>query len=89
MTHIYTHTHTHTCTAPGDYSAVSGFSVVFGPDEEVKTVEVPIVNDDLLEEDENFFGRLVTSDPDVDVINPNAEVTIIDDESKPFYNNTL
>ena len=69
-----------------DYTAVSGFMVTFTPEEESKTVEVMIINDDVFEQDpESFFGNLMispASDSIAQVTVPQATVNIVDDDGK-------
>ena len=71
--------------APVDYEeTITDFT--FGPGIDRLCVDVPIVNDDILEGNEQFFGTLTTTDPDV-LVNPDeATVTIIEDpnDSKSY-----
>ena len=74
--------------AGSDYTAVSGFSVTFLPSEEVKTVQVGIVDDTTPEDLESFFGTLVISPGSagiVEVTVPQATVQIEDEDSKCYY----
>ena len=76
-------------SAPGDYTStpVSGaIPVNFGPGETSMTVTVSIQNDNLVEPDETFFGRLLsTGTGDVSIIQDRAEVTILNDDGMYSY----
>ena len=70
-------------TAPADYDATS-IALLFGPDTDPAgiAVTVPIINDDIVEADETFFGTIVLSGiaPAGVSLNPDtAPVTIIED----------
>jgi len=63
--------------APGDYTAVS-LEVTFGADETVKTVDVPIQQDSVLEGVELFTATLSPVPGPVDVqIGEQGEATIV------------
>ena len=68
-------------TAPMDYTATT-MTVVFGPEESVKTVLVPIEDDDVLEGLEMFSATLTTSDTRVQLFNSSASVSITDNDGK-------
>ena len=67
--------------APGDYTEVSR-EVTFGADETVKVVEVPIQQDDVLEDLELFTATLSPVSGPVSVENEEATATIVDDDSE-------
>ena len=64
-----------------DYTATK-ITVVFAPGESVKTISVPIEDDDVLEELEMFFATLTTSDTRVELFNSSASVSIVDNEGE-------
>ena len=65
-----------------DYTAISGMILTFMTSVTEISITVTITDDDLVEIDENFFGDLTTTSGDV-IINPaEAEVTILDRDSK-------
>ena len=70
--------------APGDYTSTpvsEAIPVSFGSDELSTTVTVSIQNDNTMEPDENFFGRLRRSGTgDVLITQNRAEVTIMNDD---------
>ena len=72
------HTCTHTHTAPGDYTATI-VMITFAPEEDTMTVTVNIVNDDIVEYNEMFFGRLSATDSLVQVTDGEATITIVDE----------
>ncbi len=49
-----------------------------------QTVRIIIIDDTILEADENFFGRLVTTDAAVNVDPSEAEATIVEDNDGMF-----
>ena len=65
---------------------MSGFMVTFTPEEESKTVEVMIIDDNVFEQDtERFFGNLMISPESDDIAQvtvPQASVYIMDDDGK-------
>ena len=71
-------------TAPGDYTAIpltGAIPVNFQPGQLSTTVTVPIRNDEAIEPDENFFGRLrSTGVGDVSITQDRAEVIIVNDD---------
>ena len=58
--------------------------VTFAPNESQKTVDVEITNDDIREEDENFFGvlSLPPGSQGVELGQERATATIEDDDSE-------
>ena len=64
-----------------DYTATT-MTVVFGPEESVKTVSVSIEDDDVLEELEMFFVTLTTTDTRVALFNSSARVSIVGNNGK-------
>ena len=67
------------CTAPSDYTATS-VDLTFTPGVNSLTVSVPIIDNGILEDTEQFFGDLNTSDPDVNLMPSGANITITDDD---------
>ncbi|QDU11901.1 Calx-beta domain-containing protein [Gimesia aquarii] len=68
--------------APGDYLHQSD-TLIFNPGESSKTIEVPIVNSDLIESDESFFvnlSNLQANGRSVNITDHQAEITILDDD---------
>ena len=69
--------------APGDYTASGALAVNFEPGQLSITVSVAIRNDNMVEPDETFFGRLrSTGVGDVLVTQDRAQITIINDGDK-------
>jgi len=68
-------------TAPMDYTATT-MTVVFSPEESVKTVLVPIEDDDVLEGLEMFSAILMTSDTRVQLFNSSSSVSITDNDGE-------
>ena len=70
-------------TDGGDYKGGS-FMVEFAAGETEKFVDIPIVNDNVLEVMESFTATLVSNTPNVDIESGagSARVTIIDDDSE-------
>ena len=64
--------------APVDYDATT-VNFVFDADNSRRCVTVPIEDDDILEDTENFFGELTTTDPAVLLLPDIAEVVITED----------
>ena len=56
--------------------------VTFAPSETVRTVHVIIVNDNTIEPQEMFSGRLTPVSPVVDIGQGEAAVVIVDDDSE-------
>ena len=71
-----------TADAPADYTETKG-TLVFGDGEEQKVIEIPIIDDDSYEPDENFFVKLCKPTAGT-LLTDNIEVTIIDDD-EPGY----
>ena len=76
-------------TAPTDYTAIplsSAIPVNFEPGQFSTTVTVDIQNDNFMEPDESFFGRLrSTGVGDVQITQDRAEVTILNDDGMCVY----
>ena len=70
-------------TASSDYNAVDGNLLTFTPEVNVLCATVvPIIDDDVLEDNQNFSVVLSTEDPDT-LVNPAfAIVTIVDNDGK-------
>ena len=56
--------------------------ITFGPEQLSATVQVPIVNDNIIENTEMFTAILMTAEENVEIIDNTATVTIIDDDGK-------
>ena len=65
-----------------DYVPKNLAEVTFAPTETVKTVQVIIVNDLTTEPQEMFSGRLTPVSPEVDIGQGEADVVIVDNDSK-------
>ena len=65
-----------------DYVPKNMSEVTFAPNETVKTVQVTIVNDLTTEPQEMFSGRLTPVSPEVDIGQGEADVVIVDNDSK-------
>ncbi|XP_054166313.1 sodium/calcium exchanger 1-like [Oppia nitens] len=87
-----------TAKSGSDYEAISG-TLSFGPGEQHKQISVKIINDDIYEEDENFYvrlsaGRYLTpvseSDirPNILISDSEAKVTILDDDHSGVFSFT-
>ena len=72
-----------TATAGSDYTAATLQTLTFAATDTVKTVSVPLINDDVVEDSETF--RLVLSSPssNADLGDDQATVLILDDDSLP------
>jgi hypothetical protein len=71
-------------TAPADYGSTSG-TLTFGPGEDTKTITVPIVDDSIAEDDENFFVDL--SDPlGATIADDRGVGTIVDNDARISIN---
>ena len=68
-------------TANNDYSPVNE-DVVINPGEQSECIEIPIVNDDILESDETFSILLTSNQIGVNVDVSETTVTIMDNDSK-------
>lgn len=78
-----------TATAGLDYSPTSG-TLNFNPGETLKTVNIPVIDDNLIEGDENFFVGLYNPSTGVQVGNPGfATVVILDNDAGFFFTNTV
>ncbi len=69
---------TATSIAPIDFEAITGSVLQFDQDTPTVTVTVTIIDDAILENVENFFGNLVTSDSAVDLGPDTATVNILE-----------
>ena len=56
--------------------------LTFTPGVNSLTVSVPIIDNGILEDTEQFFGDLSTSDPDVDLRPQRTTIRITDDDGK-------
>jgi hypothetical protein len=65
--------------AGSDYTAVDT-TVIFQTTESIKTVNVFIANDDLIENDEQFVLRLTTTDGQVIINDNEMRITIQDND---------
>ncbi len=71
-----------TAVAGADYETGSG-TVVFAPGETRKSVELAVIDDDLVEAEEVFHVRLTNPRGDAGIVRSTAAVTIIDDDQEP------
>ena len=75
----------------GLYHAVGGDYVrttqdlTFSQGEQLKTVDVTIINDNVFENLENFSARITTFDRRVIITEPNAVVQVVDDDIGMTY----
>ncbi len=69
---------TATSTAPRDYENLGDVTLQFDQIMRSIPVTIPIDDDDILENSENFFGQLRTSESFVDLNPAEAEVVIFD-----------
>jgi uncharacterized delta-60 repeat protein/uncharacterized repeat protein (TIGR01451 family) len=70
-----------TATAGVDYSPATGV-LTFNPGETIKTLNLPIVDDPLIEGDENFYVGLFNPSPGVQLATPTfATVVILDNDT--------
>ena len=60
--------------------------MTFEPGVTRASVTVPIINDNVVEEEESFNGRLHSIEPDVSIGEDTAIVTIEDDDGKIDHN---
>ncbi len=67
---------TATSTGPADFVALSNVTLEFSAGTSSHQVTVTIVNDDIVEDPETFFGNLTTSDDSVQLAPRTATVTI-------------
>ena len=74
--------------APVDYDGTN-LDFVFDADNSIHCVNVSIVDDEILEDTENFFGTLTTTDSAVLLIPDEAEVEIIEDPDEGENNNHI
>ena len=59
--------------------------LTFTPGVNSLTVSVPIIDNGILEDTEQFFGDLSTSDPDVDLRPQRTTIRIADDDGKFLF----
>ena len=64
-----------------DFNSIS-MEITFGPQQLSATAQVPIVNDNNIENTEMFTATLMTAEENVEIIADIATVTIIDDDGK-------
>ena len=78
-----------TSSDPADFVPLSNMAVEFNAAIQSQTITVTILNDDILENSENFFGVLATPNTDNVVLDDAlAEVTILEqlgDDGKPAH----
>ena len=67
-----------TSVAPIDFVSISGAALQFDQNTLTVTITVIITDDAILENTENFFGNLVTSDSAVDLGPDSATVNILE-----------
>ena len=60
--------------------------MTFEPGVTRASVTVPIINDNVVEEEESFNGRLHSTEPDISIGEDTAIVTIEDDDGKIDHN---
>ena len=65
-----------------DYNGISGLSVVFDPSTVNQSVSVSIINDQVLENLEFFYGNLSSTDRAVEFSVPSAQVSIVEDTAE-------
>ena len=80
---------TATSEDPKDFQSLQGFILQFDELVLQDEVSVNIINDNIFEDDERFFGSLITNDADVDFGNNNATITIVDDGDGKSHNMVL
>ena len=68
------------CAGPADYTSVE-VELTFDETVSLSCVDIPIVDNDFIEEQESFTVTLTSSDPDVTFMPPTAPVFIVDDDS--------
>ena len=68
------------CTGPADYTSVE-VELTFDEAVSLSCVDVPIEDDDFIEDLESFTVTLTSGDPDVTFMPPAAPVFIVDDDS--------
>ena len=71
-----TNSGTATSSPPADFVGVLEAPLQFDSVARSRTIRVPILNDDVLENTEFFYGNLTTTDAAVDLTAPGATVTI-------------
>ena len=78
--HSFAHTCTHTHTAPMDFQNIREVILQFDSVNTFFTMNIPILDDDILEYDEIFFANLTKSDNAVILQPDTAEITIKEDD---------
>ena len=68
----------------GDYVRTTQ-DLTFSQGEQLKTVDVTIINDNVFENLENFSARITTFDRRVIITEPNAVVQVVDDDIGMMY----
>ncbi|MHB1197720.1 MAG: Calx-beta domain-containing protein [Lutibacter sp.] len=77
-------------SAPGDYTNTNGTLTFTGTNNEVKTITVPIIDDNLIEPSENFFVNLSNLSTTLIGINDNQGIgTITDNDGGPLNGLTI
>jgi len=76
---ISTRDGTATSTAPTDYIGISMAPLQYDAFQRSRVIVIPIINDNILENDEFFFGILNTSDGAVILSVPRTDITILED----------
>jgi len=73
-----------TATAGVDYSPAAG-TLTFNRGETVKTINLPIIDDSLVEGDEDFYVRLFNASPGVALSEPSVATVVIVDNDTGFF----
>ena len=73
-----------TNTVNGDYVRTTQ-TVRFSPGTQSQTVLVPLINNNIFESTEDFSAQLTTSDRRVNIVEPMAVATIVDDDTGMHY----
>ena len=80
--------HTHTHTVGSDFLD-STQTIVFLPGETLKVVTISILDDDMVEDDEILQVSISVADSDVVLLESEANVTILDDDSESIPNGQI
>ena len=62
-----------------DFTA-SSVTLTFDPSSNLECIDIPVTNDDDIENDESFLVGLMTDDPDVTLDPRDGDVLIVDDD---------
>ena len=62
-----------------DFTA-SSVTLTFDPSSNLECIDIPVTNDDDIENDERFLVGLMTDDPDVTLDPRDGDVLIVDDD---------